>query len=68
MQLPLNMFNKNGLSLRTTFIKVKGIFEQLKKKFFIILMTDDINHAADNDTNPFKRLPVLVRILFKIFS
>ena len=44
-----NMFNKNGLSLRTTFTRVKGEFEF----FFLIQMADDINHAADNIiTNP----------------
>ena len=62
------MFNNNGLSLRTTFTKVEGEFEQFLKIFFIIQMADDINHAADNNTNPLKRLPVLVRILFKFFS
>ena len=61
------MFNNNGLSLRTTFTKVEGEFEQFFL-FFIIQMADDINHAANNNTNPLKRLPVLVRILFKFSS
>ena len=62
------MFNNNGLSLRTTFNKVEGKYEQFFKNFFIIQMADDINHAADNNTNPLKQLSVLIRILFKFFS
>ena len=54
------MFNNNDLSLRTTFTKVEGEFEQFFF-FFLIHMADDINHATDNNTNPLKRLPVLVR-------
>ena len=52
----------------TTFTKVEGEFEQFFFIFFIIQMADDINHAADNNTNSLKRLPVLVRILFKFSS
>ena len=46
------------------FTKVEGEFEQ----FFYYQMADGINYAADNNTNPLKRLPVLVRILFKFSS
>ena len=68
MQLPLNWTICLIIMVYHSVQLLLKEKKNLNNFFFIIQMADDINHAADNNANPLKRLPVLVRILFKFFS